>query len=453
MIMSSIAIQARNLGKVYRIYPSPLDSFLEAMTRRQRHIRRVALDNIDLELRRGEIVGVLGRNGAGKSTLLKIITGTLEYTSGQLEVNGRITAILELGTGFHPDYTGRENIYMGGLCLGMSRNEIDFKLKSIIDFSELHDVIDQPFKTYSTGMQARLTFSTAISVDPDILIIDEALSVGDARFQMKCFAWMQKLREQNATILLVSHDINTITTLCDRALILENGAVFAEGKSKKVTEIYHNLLFGQQDTRDGFMTSNVNRVPGVSPASAGIPVSEALISEPKVKQTTTEHEQPDEAGKNLVRYGTGEAVLMDWGIYNSEEVRCSVIESGAAFSLKMRLICKHAIHDISCGFAIKDRRGTVLWGATNITELQRSYGADEGEYLTISVPGQMWLAAGDYFVTLGAAHLENGVKIDFIEDAIEFRVIGTDNIFTTSVVNLRTRFDITSHMGQHESAS
>ncbi|MGY4311312.1 ABC transporter ATP-binding protein [Bradyrhizobium sp. JR3.5] len=247
MTGTEIAIHARGLRKAYRVYAHAIDPLVEVIRRVPRHTERVALQAVDLDLKRGEIVGILGRNGAGKSTLLKIIAGTLERSSGDLEVNGRITAILELGTGFHPDYTGRENIFMGGLCLGMPKAEIERKLDSIIDFSELRDVIDQPFKTYSTGMQARLTFATAISVEPDILIVDEALSVGDARFQMKCFGWIQRLKQKNATILLVSHDTNTITTFCDRALILEGGRVFAEGQAGPISVIYHNLLFGKPE--------------------------------------------------------------------------------------------------------------------------------------------------------------------------------------------------------------
>ena len=269
MSVNNFAIKACNLRKAYRVYNNPIGPLVEIVRRKKFHSERVALDDVSLELRRGEIIGVLGRNGAGKSTLLKLIAGTLEPSAGTLEVNGRLTAILELGTGFHPDYTGRENILMGGLCLGMSRSEIDGKVNSIIEFSELGDVIDQPFKTYSTGMQARLTFSTAISVEPDILIVDEALSVGDARFQMKCFSWMQRLKKQNCTILLVSHDTNTITTFCDRALILERGRIFAEGNSKKITVIYHNMLFGRTPSGD---TQRQSLVKDFALATEGVPM-------------------------------------------------------------------------------------------------------------------------------------------------------------------------------------
>ncbi len=201
--------------------------------------------DVSFELRRGEVLGLVGRNGAGKSTLLKILAGTLTPSGGKIEIAGRVSAILELGTGFHPDFSGRENIYLGGLCLGMTRAEIDGRIDEIIDFSELRDVIDQPFKTYSTGMQARLTFSTVTTADPDLLIVDEALSVGDARFQLKSFGRFEEFRRRGKSIILVSHNMNTITGFCDRAILLERGQVLLDAKPATVSTFYHRLLFGE----------------------------------------------------------------------------------------------------------------------------------------------------------------------------------------------------------------
>lgn len=433
---NEIAIRAQGLRKAYRIYARAIDPFVEMVSRVPRHTERVALQAVDLELKRGEIVGILGRNGAGKSSLLKIIAGTLERTSGELEVRGRITAILELGTGFHQDYTGRENILMGGLCLGMTKAEIESKIESIIEFSELADVIDQPFKTYSTGMQARLTFATAISVDPDILIVDEALSVGDARFQMKCFGWIQRLKQKNATILLVSHDTNTITTFCDRALILEDGRVFAEGEAKPITVIYHNLLFGRKNVRPP-VESGAVQFPQREDDASRDEIGDAPAS--RVEQSSS---APADTLPKAVRYGSGEAELLDWGLFNEHGTRCSLVESGSRYQFSMRLRCDRDIPSLSCGFAIKDRRGTVIWGITNLTSQGTSWRVRAGDVLTIACDCTMWLAAGDFFVTLGAAHLQDGTKIDFIEDAIQFRVIGAEGIFTTSLVNLESDLTI-----------
>jgi len=440
-------ICARELRKVYRVYPHAIDPFVEIIRRVPRHTERVALQSVNLELKRGEIVGILGRNGAGKSTLLKIIAGTLERSSGELDVNGRVTAMLELGTGFHSDYTGRENIFMGGLCLGMTRREIESKIDSIIDFSELREVIDQPFKTYSTGMQARLTFATAISVEPDILIVDEVLSVGDARFQKKCFGWIQRLKQKNATILLVSHDTSTITTFCDRAIILENGEVFAEGEVKPMTVLYHNLLFGRASAA-GQLAAAASPAVATQPASvensadaAPSGASTATVAAGAIATVMAERS----AARTCLRYGSGEAKLIDWGLFGEDGGRVAVIESGAKCRFVMSLQALTDIDDASVGFAIKDRKGTVVWGLTNVSYHQRPLQLPRGETISFEARCTMWLSAGDFFVTLGIAHLDNGTKIDFIEDAIEFKVLGPAGIFTTSVVNLEARVVISSN--------
>ncbi len=239
-------IRVEHLSKAYRVYTKPSDMFWELVQRKQRHHPVRALHDVSFEVRRGEVLGIIGANGAGKSTLLKILSGTLEATGGSFSVKGKISAILELGTGFHPEYTGRENVYMGCMYQGLSRRQIDKKVDSIIDFSGLREVIDLPFKTYSSGMMGRLTFATAVSIDPDILIIDEALAAGDSFFVHKCSRKIVEICKSGCTVIMVTHGTHLVAQLCDRAIWLANGTVRMSGDPLEVVRSYdyhiHELI-------------------------------------------------------------------------------------------------------------------------------------------------------------------------------------------------------------------
>lgn len=259
--MENIAIEIKELSKTYKLYDKPSDRIKEvfSLTKKSYVKEKCVLRDLNLTVNKGDVVGILGTNGAGKSTLLKLITGVLTPTAGNLQVNGKIAALLELGTGFNPEFTGIKNIFLNGTMMGFTHEEMNEKLQSIIDFADIGDFIYQPVKTYSSGMFARLAFAVAINVEPDILIVDEALSVGDLKFQMKCMDKMKSMMDSGVTVLFVSHDINAIRRLCTRAIWLKDGTVQSIGETNKVCDMYLDFLkIGDVEEQTGGASSEVN---------------------------------------------------------------------------------------------------------------------------------------------------------------------------------------------------
>lgn len=411
---ANIAISAKHVSKSFRVYKSPADMVREALTGKIRHQDFVALDDVNLSVGRGEVVGLIGRNGAGKSTILKIIAGTLEATSGELEVKGRVSAILELGTGFNPEYTGRENIYLGGLCLGLSREAIREREAEIIAFSELEEFIDRPFKTYSSGMQARLTFSVATSIDPDILIVDEALSVGDAKFQLKSFDRMRSFRERGKTILLVSHELNSLASVCDRAVLLDRGKVLADGEPNAVGKIYHELLFASEPR----------------PIAAG---SVAVVDQ---ESSPREH-----------RYGDHRAVISDVRLLDEAGCLSHHMEVDGKYFFRWEVEAREDIDDYALGMLIRTPKGVEVFGTD--TTLSRPEGfpkllrAGQRYHFDISLINR--LAPGRFFLTASISKVD-GTKLDMRFDCVMFEVVNrTRKLYTNSLVALDVNF---SHAGE-----
>lgn len=400
----NIAIDIQNLSKSFYQNLSIFDIVKFFLPSFSKITKKKVLNKIDLKVYEGETLGIIGRNGAGKSTLLRILTGTLEPSSGYYKVFGTLSSILELGTGFHDDLTGRQNIIMGGLALGIKRKIIESKIDEIINFSELEEVIDDKFSTYSSGMKARLTFSTAISNEPDILIVDEALSVGDAAFQVKCFNWFQKLKTKNKTIILVSHDSNTITKLCDRAVLIENGEIMKYGDPFTITNYYQKILFDEKSNNKKKDTNVGNNV---------------------------------KFDKKDLRYGNNSCFIYDFFISDKENNRVEILNSGYSYKVNFFFEAKQDIKNVSYGFAFKDRQGTVVSGITNMSQNGVLENVEKSVKYQVELNLKMNLYNGFYSITFGLAE-ENGNKIDFIENGILFEVKNAKSQFTNSIVNLNS---------------
>jgi ABC-type polysaccharide/polyol phosphate transport system ATPase subunit len=416
---SEIVVDVGHLGKCFQIYARPEDRLKQILWRGRRQFHRDfwALQDVTLHIHRGETFGIVGRNGSGKSTLLQLISGTLTPTRGYVHINGQIAALLELGAGFNPEFTGRENVYMNATLLGLSRDEIDNRYPAIVAFAEIGDFVDQPVKTYSSGMYLRLAFAVAAHVDTQILIIDEALSVGDLLFQFKCFLKFQELQALGRTILFVSHDMNVIKKYCSRAALLENGHLLYEGTPNDVVNRYTKLLFpesGQTAERD---------------TEVGAP--------PSSKIQTSEREY---------RYGSREGEIAEISLRNASGDFTTLFTSGEQMSVSFRVVARRAIDRPILAMTIKDVKGQEVYVTNTYYKGVDVPQLRPGDELQITFEQHLNLIANRYFLSLGFVYFEGGtiVPMDRRYDVVEITVLARDGDLSLGIANLRSEIAVKS---------
>lgn len=384
--MEEKVIEIKNITKVYNLYDKPSDRLKEVIfPYKKRHKDFVALDNVSFEVKKGEILGIIGKNGSGKSTILKIITNVLTPTKGEAIIKGKIAALLELGAGFNMEYTGIENIYLNGQMIGFSKEEMDEKLDDIIDFADIGDHIYQPVKTYSSGMFARLAFSVAISVDPDILIVDEALSVGDVFFQNKCYRRFEDFRNRGKTILFVTHDMGSVIKYCDRCVLLNAGKKIAEGSAQEMVDLYKKVMVGQWDDRDDDKSE--------------------IIKHHLPKENKLWKEQISINPDSEV-YGDGRAEIIDFGIFSIDGELGNNVYKGDYYDVKMKVRINEDNLSPIFAFKLRDIKGTELTGTnTMLEDIDTSY-IKKGDVVTITFRQKQYLQPGQYLVSLGCTAFE-----------------------------------------------
>ena len=399
-----VAIHVDHLSKMYKLYEKPMDRLKESLglSKKKKYREHFALSEIDITINQGECVGIIGTNGSGKSTILKIITGVLNPTFGNVTVNGRISALLELGAGFNMEYTGLENIYLNGTMIGFSKEEIDAKLDSILEFADIGDFVHQPVKTYSSGMFVRLAFAVAINIEPEILIVDEALSVGDVFFQAKCYHKFEEFKEMGKTILFVSHDLSSISKYCDRVVLLNHGIKLGEGTPKEMIDAYKRVLVGQYVVEE---ESQDNLLEDPDLVAAAVRESKTL------------------------EYGSKQAEITEFYITDDSGVKTTAVMKNEEFVIMMKVLFHETVAAPIFAFSIKDIKGTEITGTNTMFEKVFPNSSKAGEIKEITFRQKMQLQGGEYLLSLGVTGYEGD---DFkvyhrLYDAINITVISDKN--------------------------
>lgn len=426
---SDAVISVKNLTKTYRIFGHPGDRIKQALTfgRMRFHREFTALKDVSFEIRKGETVGIIGRNGSGKSTLLQLVCGILKPTSGLLQVNGRVSALLELGAGFNPEFTGRENVYFQGALIGFTSSEMDKRFDDIAAFADIGEFIDQPVRIYSSGMFVRLAFSVAVSVEPDILVVDEALAVGDAAYQAKCFRKMEALRSAGKSILMVSHSAEQLARLCDSAILLDKGHLVTSGETSQVAREYLSRLYEVAEIP-------TNPFPDVSDSIAS-PIAEKFHT--RLGYNSAEH-----------RFGSQEARIVDFCL-SSDGVPCvSTVQSQGRLKVELRIIFLRDVGSPIYGITIKTKDGVTLFGTNTQENTLSNCNVREqkaGSVVWVSFEMTPHLCVGSYFISVAvAASMEgNLVHLDRRNDSILIEIAAPPTL--TGMINMQPFFAYSEH--------
>ena len=419
------AIEVKNLDKVYKLYEKPIDRLRESLGlagKKKLSRDHYALRDISLEVRKGETVGIIGTNGSGKSTILKIITGVLNPTKGDVLINGRISALLELGAGFNMEFTGIENIYLNGTMIGFSKAEIDEKLDDILNFADIGEFAYQKVKTYSSGMFVRLAFAVAINIDPEILIVDEALSVGDVFFQNKCYHKFEEFKAAGKTILFVSHDLSSISKYCDRVILLERGKKLGDGNTKEMIDMYKKVLVHQNNSS---AMDNSENIPLDRIARKGDFWKDQMV-----------------LNKDADTYGSGMAEFTDFCIVDNSGNITNTLIKGDSFTVKMKVKYNEVLSEPIVAVSYKNRMGVEITGTNTMFEKISTGTTEPGMELTYTFTQNMSLQGGEYLISLGLTGYKDGEFTVYhrMYDIFSIQVISSKD--TTGYYDMGTEINI-----------